>query len=53
MIQLWHSILNFDPYEFHDIRWFPIDNIPFKKSDPHIQRCMQKIISQLKGKNNE
>ena len=40
-----HRTLNYDPDEFNQIRWFTIDEIPFEKSDPHMKRCIQKMLS--------
>ena len=39
-----HRTLDYDPDEFNQIRWFTIDEIPFEKSDPHMERCMQKML---------
>lgn len=35
---------NYDEREFHGIRWFPIDEIPFHDSDPHMSRLVQKLV---------
>ncbi len=40
-----HRTLDYDPDEFNQIRWFTIDEIPFEKSDPHMKRCIQKMLS--------
>lgn len=40
-----HQILDYDPGEFNQILWFTIDEIPFEKSDPHMKRCIQKMLS--------
>lgn len=49
-VSLWYLLkgdpsqaLDFDPSEFHQIRWFGIDEIPFEKSDPHMKRFIQKM----------
>lgn len=51
-VSLWYVLkgdpdqtLDYDPGEFHQIRWFAIDKIPFEKSDPHMKRCIQKMLS--------
>lgn len=38
--------LDYDPNEFHQIRWFLIDEIPFEKTDPHMKRFLQKMSHQ-------
>lgn len=49
-VSLWYILkkpenqtINFDPSEFHSIRWFQFDEIPFKNSDPHMNRFMNKL----------
>lgn len=49
-VSLWYVIkkpeleeINFDPREFHSIRWFHFDEIPFEKSDPHMKRFVNKL----------
>ena len=44
-----HRTLDYDPDEFNQIRWFTIDEIPFEKSDPHMKRCIQKMLSLKQG----
>ena len=44
-----HQMLDYDPDEFNQIRWFAIDEIPFEKSDPHMKRCIQKMLSLKQG----
>ncbi len=44
-----HRILDYDPDEFNQIRWFTIDNISFEKSDPHMKRCIQKMQGLKQG----
>ncbi|MBA2369928.1 MAG: NUDIX domain-containing protein [Candidatus Protochlamydia sp.] len=58
-VSLWYvlegnanQLLNFDPEEFHQIRWFGIKDIPYEKSDPHMYRFIEKLLYQL-GENNE
>ncbi len=33
----------YDTDEFHTVRWFGIEEIPFKKSDPHMGRFIKKM----------
>lgn len=40
---------SFDRREFNAIRWFDFDEIPFKKSDPHMERFIQKKIKLSPG----
>jgi 8-oxo-dGTP diphosphatase len=37
-----NRILNYDKEEFHQIRWFSLDEIPFEKTDPHMKRFIKK-----------
>lgn len=49
-VSLWYVIkgssnetYQFDRDEFYSIRWFGLEECPFEKSDPHLQRCMSKL----------
>lgn len=49
-ISFWYLILgscqetySYDQGEFHQIRWFDFNEIPFKQSDPHMKRFIQKL----------
>lgn len=49
-VSLWYvlkgdpgQVLDYDSHEFHQIRWFRIDEIPLEKSDPHMKRFIQKL----------
>lgn len=51
-ISLWYLLKGdsqqnylFDKDEFHSIRWFHLNEIPYDRSDPHMQR----FITKLKG----
>lgn len=51
-VSLWYLLkgdpsqaLDYDSNEFHQIRWFGIDEIPVEKSDPHMQRFLEKMRS--------
>jgi 8-oxo-dGTP pyrophosphatase MutT (NUDIX family) len=53
-VSLWYVLLadctkslEFDAGEFHDIRWFALDNIPLERADPHMQRFVTKLRSRL------
>jgi 8-oxo-dGTP diphosphatase len=37
------QVLDYDHDEFHQIRWFGIDQIPFENSDPHMKRFIEKM----------
>lgn len=54
-VSLWYllkgdpsQVLDYDPNEFHQIRWFRIDEISFEKSDPHMKRFIKKMLGQSK-----
>ncbi|MBA3721208.1 MAG: NUDIX domain-containing protein [Parachlamydiaceae bacterium] len=49
-VSLWYALkwnpedpLIYDKDEFHQIRWFEIDEVPFERSDPHLRRFIKKI----------
>ncbi len=53
-VSLWYVLkgnskidLKFDEGEFGAIRWFDLENIPFKKSDPHMRRFVSKMKTLL------
>lgn len=37
----------FDEREFKAIEWFDFDKIPYEKSDPHMERFIQKLTAQM------
>ncbi|OJU81653.1 MAG: NUDIX hydrolase [Chlamydia sp. 32-24] len=37
----------FDKQEFHTIQWFIKEQIPYKKTDPHMQRFIEKLSQKL------
>ncbi|NIB66383.1 NADH pyrophosphatase, partial [Francisella noatunensis subsp. orientalis] len=37
----------FDEEEFNNIRWFHLDEVPHSKSDPHMERFIQKFKGNL------
>lgn len=58
-VNLWYVIkgnsnikYDYDQEEFLDVRWFALDEIPYKHSDPHMKRFMQKLIK-LTNAHNE
>lgn len=55
-VSLWYvlkgdpsQVLDYDTDEFHQIRWFRINEIPLEKSDPQMKRFIQKILGQSRG----
>jgi 8-oxo-dGTP diphosphatase len=53
-VSLWYLLrgdsrgaIEFDRGEFHGVRWFGFDEIPFERSDPHMRRFMEKIRALL------
>jgi 8-oxo-dGTP diphosphatase len=49
-VSLWYVInadrrleLQFDPAEFHSVRWFHSSDVPVSRSDPHLQRFLRKL----------
>ena len=54
-VSLWYVLkgdsnkaYHFDKDEFYSIRWFSFDAIPYKKSDPHMKRFIEKLKMKLK-----
>jgi 8-oxo-dGTP diphosphatase len=51
-VSLWY-VLNgdfskeylYDKEEFHQIKWFLPSDIPYNRSDPHMFRCIKKLVS--------
>lgn len=55
-VSLWYVLkshsddpMTYDKDEFHQIRWFGIDEIPFERSDPHLKRFIEKMIFQFRS----
>lgn len=53
-VSLWYvikgdsnKIYDFDDEEFTSIKWFGFDEIPYEKSDPHMQRFINKLTTLL------
>jgi 8-oxo-dGTP diphosphatase len=49
-VSLWYLLrgdsshaIEFDRGEFHGVRWFGFDEIPFERSDPHMRRFVDKL----------
>ncbi len=49
-VSLWYLLrgdstraIDFDRGEFHGVRWFGFDEIPFERSDPHMRRFVEKV----------
>ena len=38
---------DYDTDEFNEIRWFPISELPLERSDPHMKRFCQKLMTHL------
>lgn len=52
-VSLWYVLqgnmqqdLQYDTEEFHRIAWFPLDQLPPTRTDPHLARFAAKLISQ-------
>ncbi len=53
-VSLWYVLkgnsdesFTYDKEEFHQIRWFSLEEIPWERSDPHLRRFMQKLQGHL------
>ena len=53
-VSLWYLLrgdstraIEFDRGEFHGVRWFGFDEIPFERSDPHMRRFVAKMRALL------
>jgi 8-oxo-dGTP diphosphatase len=53
-VSLWYLLrgdstraIEFDRGEFHGVRWFGFDEIPFERSDPHMRRFVVKMRALL------
>lgn len=51
-VSLWYVLrgdantnYTYDPQEFRGICWFPLDDLPYDHSDPHMRRFVQKLQS--------
>jgi 8-oxo-dGTP pyrophosphatase MutT (NUDIX family) len=49
-VSLWYKVvadrdvqLRLDPDEFHSIRWFVFEEVPLRRSDPHLGRFIAKL----------
>lgn len=49
-VSLWYAIqasraakIEFDASEFNDVRWFACSEVPIHRSDPHLQRFIDKL----------
>ncbi len=56
-VSLWYVLrgdssraIEFDREEFHGVRWFGFDRIPFERSDPHMRRFVAKLRALLAPK---
>lgn len=53
-VSLWYVLkgdhqqpYTFDAEEFHGIRWFDFDEIPYNRGDPHMARFMEKLKQRI------
>jgi 8-oxo-dGTP diphosphatase len=53
-VSLWYLLrgdssraIEFDRGEFHGVRWFGFDEIPFERTDPHMRRFVVKMLALL------
>ena len=53
-VSLWYLLrgdsmraIEFDRGEFHGVRWFDFEKIPFERSDPHLRRFVAKMRGSL------
>ena len=51
-VSLWYVVrasrqqqITFDAREFKGVRWFPFDQVPWRRSDPQLQRFLSKLRS--------
>jgi len=49
-VSLWYAVrasresqITFDPEEFHTIQWFAFNDVPLRRSDPHLGRFLAKL----------
>ena len=59
-VSLWYVLtwnpddpVTYDKEEFNHIQWYGIDEIPFEKSDPHLKRFIQKMLSEFRSRTNK
>ncbi|MES2162209.1 MAG: NUDIX hydrolase [Pseudomonadota bacterium] len=38
-----HQRIKFDEREFEGVRWFPVDQVPLGRADPHMKRFLAKL----------
>jgi 8-oxo-dGTP pyrophosphatase MutT (NUDIX family) len=58
-VSLWYVVhakraqaIRFDAGEFNTVQWFAFDEIPLRRSDPHMGRFIAKLKALLQAKNN-
>lgn len=51
-VSLWYVVrvdrrqpIAFDAHEFHAVRWYRFDEVPFERSDPHMRRFIAKLAA--------
>lgn len=57
-VSLWYVVLgdckqflHYDREEFVQIRWFPVQSLPFERADPHLKRFTAKLLNLLGDSN--
>lgn len=51
-VSLWYVVksdrttkIKYDEEEFQSIRWFPVGEVPFERTDPHMRRFLSKLYN--------
>jgi ADP-ribose pyrophosphatase YjhB (NUDIX family) len=57
-VSLWYVVntsqrqnMTFDADEFHGVKWFAFDEVPFERAEPHLKRFIRKLASNFVGHN--
>ena len=55
-VSLWYVVrgdrlatVSFDRSEFNEVRWFPFNEIPVHRCDPHLPRFLSKVLFKLRA----
>ncbi|TFW07269.1 NUDIX hydrolase [Oxalobacteraceae bacterium OM1] len=55
-VSLWYVLkgdrrlpIHFDEQEFNAATWFHVSGVPLERSDPHMSRFLQKLVSKFRG----
>ncbi len=46
------TLLTIDKEEFHQARWFHHTGIPYERTDPHMKRCVLKVLKKIATQNS-